>query len=414
MRRHVASALVVGLAMASGATVAATAAPADRPARAQIRLTPARISPFELTSVSFGDAHHGHAAGVNGTLLATTDGGVSWRGQEAPVRTGIDGNKESLSVSFPDPLHGHAAGSEGTILATADGGASWTPQQPPTGGVEVGGVVSGWSFRSVSFSDAGAGSIVGGAAILSTSDGGATWSATGSDARLGALMAVSSSDRLNRQVVAWAGQEEGIPFVTIATADGGRTWEPRPGDFGPGVDNLNFNAVSFSDPLRGHAVGAEGRIVATADGGRTWELQRSGGVETLNGVAFADARRGVAVGTVTFTTGEQKALVLATDDGGGTWVTRFVPDTVRLLEVDFSDHATAWAVGCGRAPQDFVAGTYDCLEGEGSIVQIAFLPPAAASSSSGGWWRWAPAVGGLALVIVAVALVSARRRRAGR
>lgn len=419
MRRPPGSARSAAAVAALAALALVAAAPASAPVRAQVRVTPGPDAPVELFGLSFADAQHGHASGTNGTILATADGGATWTPQNAPVKTVAEGGKENiLSISFPDPLHGHAVGADGTILATDDGGATWRVQQPPAGGIDVGGVTTGWAFRSVSFSDPNRGVIVGGAAILSTQDGGASWTPFGNP-RFGSLRAVSLVDGQHAQVVARAGQENGIPFVSIASDDGGRTWTPHAADLGPGIDNLNFNAVSFSDPLHGHAVGDEGRIVATSDGGLTWRLQRSNrGIETLTGVSFVDERRGLAVGTIDFLAGEQKAILFATDDGGTTWVSRLVPDTVRLRGgVAFADHDTAFAVGC-RQDDPTALSRLDntCAAGHGAIIRVDFLAPAATGSTSTSSSSRLLAVGAGAAVVLGlgIGLVAMRRRRGAR
>ncbi|MDQ6928854.1 MAG: YCF48-related protein, partial [Actinomycetota bacterium] len=321
---------------------AATGAPAR--VRAQVRVTTQEVgTPYELFGVSFPDAQHGHVVGTVGTILSTVDGGASWQPQTAPLGVGEDGAAEVVdAVSFPDPQHGHAVGSTGSLLATSDGGATWASQPPPPP-VQLDGNAVAWSFRAVSFSDANHGYAIGGrGSLLATTDAGASWQVFNNPG-FGNLMGVVSIGPTQGQAVGWSGHVAGgIPFVTVATADGGKTWEPRPSDFGPGVDALNFNAVAFPDPLHGYAVGDGGRIVATADGGHTWTLQRGGANEVMSGVVFRDAKRGVVVATATLTTGVQKALVFATDDGGLTWVSRFAPDTVRLRGgVAFADQSTA-------------------------------------------------------------------------
>lgn len=401
---------VIGLAALPAFTAPASAA-APRQALAEIKVTPLQSnSPQELFGVSFPDATTGYAVGVDGTILATTDGGTAWGPQPAPVPGRDDGVKETLrGVSFPDRLHGHAVSDDGTILETSDGGATWVIQPAPAPTIRVGDQVIGWSFSAVSFPDPLTGFVVGGPGILSTTDGGASWKVFG-EPRYGNLMGISSVDPMHSQAVGWSGHaENGIPFVTVATDDGGATWQPRVGQFRSGIDSLNFNAVSFSDPLHGHAVGDEGRIVATSDGGRTWTLQRSGTVETLNGVSFVDARRGVAVGTVTFPTGKQEALVFATDDGGVSWVSRIVAGTDRLWDVAFGGRDNAYAVGC-RSTRADADPTPHCVDG--ALVRIQFFPPAKASRGSGGPSYLLVGIIGLAVAGMAVAILLVRRRPA--
>lgn len=77
--------------------------------------------------------------------------------------------------------------------------------------------------------------------------------------------------------------------------------------------DVTLTSVSFIDAQRGWAVGHWGVVLATRDGGETWVVQRKD-VQVdrpLFGVHFFDAEHGVAVGLW--------SLVLTTSDGGASW-----------------------------------------------------------------------------------------------
>ncbi|MFZ3326179.1 MAG: YCF48-related protein, partial [Methylocella sp.] len=115
-----------------------------------------------LIGVHFADAQAGWAVGEEGTILATRDGGASWKAQQSGTGNRLYG------VHFADAQTGWAVGEGGTILATRDGGASWKAQQSGTGNFLTG----------VHFADAQTGWAVGdGGTILATRDGGASWKA---------------------------------------------------------------------------------------------------------------------------------------------------------------------------------------------------------------------------------------------
>ncbi len=76
-----------------------------------------------LTGVSFGDAKHGWAVGHEGVILATTDGGLTWKRQD----NGNDADTIYLDVFFSDALHGLAVGAYGKCILTMDGGKTWQP-----------------------------------------------------------------------------------------------------------------------------------------------------------------------------------------------------------------------------------------------------------------------------------------------
>lgn len=84
----------------------------------------ARSVPFRslLTTVQFVDARRGFAAGHDGVVLGTQDGGETWTllratpGVEQPI----------LSLHFDSAGHGIAVGLYGWAMETRDGGHHWT------------------------------------------------------------------------------------------------------------------------------------------------------------------------------------------------------------------------------------------------------------------------------------------------
>lgn len=371
---------VVALLLSFGA---ATTAGAQTPEAAFTTVEVISVPSVEtLLGVSFADAQHGWAVGGYGVIVGTSDGGKTWVRQRSGVEAPIVPGQETVSlfgVSFTDSRHGWAVGDPDLILSTADGGATWTKHDPPPINEKQGpsssdGRASKWSFSGVKFTDAQSGHLVGaGGAILATTDGGNTWVWQG-DGRYGRLTGLSFPDPAHGRAVG-----EGRPsFVMIATADGGSSWTIDPGgDPGGQIARSNFRAVSFTDPLRGHVASDAGRIFATTDGGRHWAVQRKDTTETFYGLAFRDARRGVAVGYTEFSDGRKSAIV-TTGDGGETWVARPVPGAI-LWDVAFASPTTAFAVGCAEAPP--ADQKLPCQKS--LIVKITF-PDAAGGGSSGG------------------------------
>ena len=85
----------------------------------------APAAPLRLNAVSFADARHGWAVGAGGAVLATADGGRTWRAQ-------VSGTESDLfDVKFFDAREGWAVGGDGTAIHTTDGGATWRVE--PTG-----------------------------------------------------------------------------------------------------------------------------------------------------------------------------------------------------------------------------------------------------------------------------------------
>ena len=123
-----------------------------------------------LSGVAFSDATHGWAVGGSidsrtatstAVILATTDGGATWKQQSTKSDAYLS------AVAFSDSTHGWAVGYGGAILATIDGGTTWKKQKP--------GLAASVSLYGVASSDAEHGWAVGYGTIIATTDGGATW-----------------------------------------------------------------------------------------------------------------------------------------------------------------------------------------------------------------------------------------------
>jgi len=78
--------------------------------------------------------------------------------------------------------------------------------------------------------------------------------------------------------------------LLLATADGGKTWEPRKTGLKENLAAIRFVGQS------GWAAGYDGVIIHSSDGGKTWAPQETHTKESLEGIFFLDADRGWAVG----------------------------------------------------------------------------------------------------------------------
>ena len=106
----------------------------------------------------------------------------------------------------------------------------------------------------------------------------------------------------------------------------------------------NLNAVSFTDPNTGTAVGSNGTILRTSDGGNAW-INQSEGSETpdnLVSVSFTDANNGTAVG-LDFES--IMGVIIRTTDGGNSWIQQVSGTSNQLNGVYFTDSNTGTAVG---------------------------------------------------------------------
>jgi photosystem II stability/assembly factor-like uncharacterized protein len=281
------------------------------------------------------DSGVGFAVGDAGTILKTTDAGMTW----ASLTSGT--TNTLYDVYFFDATQGVAVGDLGLILRTTDGGAGW---QGVTSGVKD-------ALRSVAFF--GVNGIIGGDSqdILYSTDAGASWQIGQSGFFGGGF---PGAQMLSGTVALVAGQNSIFQALLGLSTDGGATWNEE--DFHPfyfdkneggGTDLFFFDqntgvvsgavfdgrgaiarttdagvswltlffdqtiqGLNFPQSTSGFAAGGGGRISHSTDAGITWNDQTSGTSANLNDVAFAsDALRGFAVG--------DNGTILWTTSGGG-------------------------------------------------------------------------------------------------
>jgi photosystem II stability/assembly factor-like uncharacterized protein len=103
-----------------------------------------------------------------------------------------------------------------------------------------------------------------------------------------------------------------------------------------GISDRFFD-VQALDADHAVVVGYGGKILATSDGGYTWLQQPSGTGRALYRVRFVDANNGWVCG--------QTGLVLHTKDGGKTWERQNSGTNVYLFSIFFLDANRGWAVG---------------------------------------------------------------------
>lgn len=124
-----------------------------------------------LTAVTFADPQHGWAVGHDAAIVATEDGGKTWKLQNFKPEL----EKPLLDVLFLDGQRGFAVGAYGLFLSTADAGKTWAEVDAPSiRGEEV-------HFNSITKLGNGSLFIAGESGMLAVSaDEGKTWTKVGS------------------------------------------------------------------------------------------------------------------------------------------------------------------------------------------------------------------------------------------
>ena len=342
----------------------------------------------------------GYAAGWFGTLLATEDGGSTWRGSATgltvplerislidadsivvggacALRRSDDGGQtftrlpwtasdercasEPVAFDFPTDQAGYLALADGSLLSTADGGRTWSRETSiPTSGS------GSQPLRPTDIAfltpDTGVALSLSGQ-IYRTTDGGSSWSLVHYETA--ALNAVHFASPL-------VGYAVGTVGVALRTTDGGQSWARTGG--APGVAGLR--TIRCATPLACLISNGGPAILRTLDGGATW-FSVTAATQKIMAVAFSTSTRAVAAGeggttvlsddsgvtwrpvgtrlatsferlralspSVAFATGPDGALARTTD-GGVTWSAVGVSTSEGVIDVSFIDEATGYAL----------------------------------------------------------------------
>jgi photosystem II stability/assembly factor-like uncharacterized protein len=294
---------------------------------------------------------------VSGRPSPDAGGPARWQRQSVPSTASC------RSVSAVSALVAWAGCSAGHVFRTVDGGATWTADTVP-GAARL-------DFRGIRAFDASTAVIAsagpaeqGQARIYRTIDGGRHWSLTWSDTTKGIFLdGVAFWDALHGFTFS---DPVGGRLVILTTDDGGSSWTPTPpanippvlpGEAAFAASNTQLVVQGSSNAWIATGGGAEARVFRSTDRGRTWSVSSSGlpsGASAgLFGIAFADARHGMAVGGDYAIARGPTDRALRTSDGGVTWTSAgarpdgvttglvFVPNSSPPAFVAVGAHGTA-------------------------------------------------------------------------
>lgn len=289
----------------------------------------------DLNAVTFIDRLNGWAAGW-GVILHTMDGGNSWEVQK-------EGDFFLWSIAFRDTLTGLAAGNDGIIFLTINGGEDWlqtgTDAFPTRGSDKP-------RLTHVTFKDNIAWIVGHGGCILRSEDSGIHWVEKGSTGPLHYLKYVTFVD----SVTGWALSNS----LIMNTTDGGTRWReqfPRPTS---GCEDAYLYSMSFADPAYGWVIcrcitdpGFPSYIILrTTDGGQTWSEKYSSEPDlNLYSITFMDRPYGWVVGR----TSEGETVILHSIDSGDSWVEQYRSSYLGYyhyehLSLLFVDRRNGWVI----------------------------------------------------------------------
>ena len=222
-----------------------------------------------------------------------------------------------------------------------------------------------------------------GGVVLRTVNGGRTWASVGPPAAAGReLRDVEAHDRDHAVVLAIG---EGEASRVYVTADGGRTWAEsfRNDDPRAFYDCLTFpdrrHGLALSDPVDGKF-----RILATRDGGRSWRVLPDTGMPAALPGEFAFAASGTCLvsagGRAFFATGGgERARLFRSADGGRTWRVTDTPlpsgPSAGVYGLAFRDARHGLAVGGDYTTPDAAPAGAAATRNGGRSFRVAAEPP---------------------------------------
>lgn len=218
-----------------------------------------------LTSLCFVDEKEGWAAGHDGVVIHTVDGGDTWVLQHED----LEGDKPLFSIFFKDAQHGLAVGLFGIAIQTADGGKNWAPLAIETGaGADA---QDGDHHLYAIFGDAAPNLYVAGETglIYRSVDGGTSWS-TIKTSNPGSFWA---GRQLKDGTLLAAGQRGHL----FGSRDQGASWTEIPS----GTDQSLTAIVQAADGAV-LVTGLAGTTLSSTDGGKSFSTQTRNDRAPLN------------------------------------------------------------------------------------------------------------------------------------
>lgn len=238
------------------------------------------------------------AAGNDGKVIRSEDGGKSWAEQGTPTRQHLQ------DIGAWSPEKAVAVGNQGVVIVTQDGGKTWKEVEAPKSSV------ANKLMRVRVFPDGGAWTVGEMGAIFRSKDYGVSWERMAKEEDV-AWNDVYFFDSSSGLVVGEFGRIK-------ATLDSGKTWRPVPSPV-----KSSLMGVRFRDGGHGVAVGMEGVVLKSDNGGKSWSTVQKVTKEHL--FAVDGNRNGWVISG-------DKGVVLRADASGVEW------KASRLGENDLSWH----------------------------------------------------------------------------
>jgi len=258
-------------------------------------------------------------AGNNGTIIKSTDGGLTWN------KININSKTDFWRIFFIDSLNGWVGGQKSQIgsptdflYTTKDGGLTCSVQN-----ISAKGLITGIDFLN---RDTGYVCDNGGN-VFKTIDGGSNWLNIFTNSI--SLSDIRFFDSNNGIVIGYYG-------LALKTSDGGTHW-----------NTLNIGTSTWLyklfciDENNYWAVGDSCRVIYTNNAGNTWDTCSFSSTDALYGVRFWNKSKGIICGGGWFTGGS----VYYTSDSGVSWEKQSLPNNKLIMDIIFIDGNKCIAAG---------------------------------------------------------------------
>jgi photosystem II stability/assembly factor-like uncharacterized protein len=257
-----------------------------------------------ITDIKMVSRAFGYAVTRNAYVLRTRDGGVRWDLRHLKVTGNTFDHPEGLqAIDGVDAQFAVVAGIGGIVFKTEDGGETWQPIGYPT-------LPGRFDIYDVRFTSRQTGWVVGRdndlghyRNIYRTTDGGLTWQL---------VVPVQAAVQYNAvDFVGNSGWVVGPSAFLLRTTDRGNTWQQVSLPYG-NVTNLQFTDVGFANEQVGWMIGTVGYVLRSTNGGQSWVRQNLSTSEDLVALYVVSADEAWIAGAL--------GSVFHTTDGGQSWL----------------------------------------------------------------------------------------------